>query len=35
MFLTKLFFIVAHISAARWYECMYKNIDEPMLMRVW
>jgi hypothetical protein len=31
----KLFFIVVHISAARRCECMHKNIDAPMLMRVW
>jgi hypothetical protein len=27
----KLFFIVVHIYASRRCECMYKNIDAPML----
>jgi hypothetical protein len=31
----KLFFIVVHISAVRRCECMYKNIDAPMLTSVW
>jgi hypothetical protein len=31
----KLFSVVVHISAARRCECMYKNIDAPMLTRVW
>jgi hypothetical protein len=35
VFLRRLFFIVVHIYAARRYECMYKNIDVPMLTRVW
>jgi hypothetical protein len=35
MFPTKLFFIVVHISATRRCECMYKNIDAPMLTCVW
>jgi hypothetical protein len=26
---------MVHISASRLYECMYKNIDGPMLTRVW
>jgi hypothetical protein len=34
-FSRKLFFIVIHISAARRCDCMYKNIDAPMLTRVW
>jgi hypothetical protein len=31
----KLFFILVHISAARRCDCMYKNIDAPMLTRMW
>jgi hypothetical protein len=29
------FFIVVHISAARRYKCMCKNIAAPMLTLVW
>jgi hypothetical protein len=34
-FFRKLFSIVVHISAAGRCKCMYKNIDAPMLTRVW
>jgi hypothetical protein len=35
IFPRKLFFIAVHFSAARRCERMYKNIDAPVLTRVW
>jgi hypothetical protein len=35
LFSPELFFAVVHTSVARLCECMYKNIDAPMLTRVW
>jgi hypothetical protein len=34
-FSQEVIFIIVHISAARRCECIYKNIDEPVLTRVW
>jgi hypothetical protein len=34
-FSQKVVSIIVHISAARRSDCMHKNIDAPMLTRVW